>query len=58
MAAKKNSRKEFLLAEKAYKLIQQKRMADIDKTKLQQAIAVRLNDEQFNLYHFVDAWLS
>src|ERR1700744_1294048 len=34
----KNARKEFLLTEKAYKLIQQKRMLDVDKKKLQQAI--------------------
>jgi LAO/AO transport system kinase len=50
----KNSRKEFLLTEKAYKLIQQKRMANIDKKKLQQDIAAALNKGQFNLYDFVD----
>jgi LAO/AO transport system kinase len=55
---KENRRKEFLLAEKAYKLIRQRRMADIDKTKLQQVIAAHLDDEQFNLYTFVDAWLK
>jgi len=51
----KNTRKEFLLTEKAYKLIQQKRMADIDKKKLQQDIAKALKTEGFNLYHFVEA---
>jgi LAO/AO transport system kinase len=50
----KNTRKEFLLAEKAYKLIQQKRMIGIDKTKLQQEIARQIADPQFNLYGFVD----
>jgi LAO/AO transport system kinase len=50
----KNTRKEFLLAEKAYKIIQQKRMAGIDKTKLQQEIAKAITDPQFNLYSFVE----
>ena len=49
-----NSRKAMLLAEKAYRLIQQKRMADVDKKKLQQEIAKALKDENFNLYSFVD----
>lgn len=50
----KNSRKEFLLSEKAYKLIQQKRMADVDKKKLRQDIAEALKGEGFNLYNFVE----
>lgn len=50
----KNSRRGFLLAEKAYKLIQQKRMAGIDKAKLQSAIAETMADPQFNLYHFIE----
>jgi len=49
-----NSRKAMLLAEKAYRLIQQKRMADVDKKKLQQEITKALKDENFNLYSFVD----
>jgi LAO/AO transport system kinase len=49
----KNSRKELLLAEKAYQLIQQKRMADINKKKLQQDIAKALNNPGFNLYEFI-----
>ncbi len=51
----KNHRKEFLLAEKAYKLIQQRRMAGIDKKKLQEDIAASLNDDGFNLYEFVSS---
>ena len=54
----KNKRKEFLLAEKACKIIQQKRMADIDKTKLQQVIAQVMTDPQFNLYSFVEKYYS
>ncbi len=53
----KNNRKEFLLAEKAYKLIQQKRMANVDKGSLIQEIRSGLADGQFNLYHFVDEQL-
>jgi LAO/AO transport system kinase len=52
----KNSRKEFLLTEKAYKLIQQKRMTCIDKKKLQQDIALAVNDAGFNLYTFVEKY--
>jgi LAO/AO transport system kinase len=50
-----NNRKAMLLAEKAYRLIQQKRMADIDKRKLQQDIEKAMGREGFNLYAFVDA---
>ena len=49
-----NHRKNFLLAEKAYKLIQQKRMAGIDKKKLQQIIAKASDHQEFNLYSFVE----
>jgi LAO/AO transport system kinase len=50
----KHSRKEILLADKAYKLVQQKRMADINKKKLQQNIAEALIDPEFNLYKFLE----
>lgn len=52
-----NQRKTYLFSEKAYRIIQQKRMAGIDKRKLQQAIAVASVDESFNLYRFVEKWL-
>lgn len=51
-----NSRKEYLLAEKAYKLIQQKRMATINKVKLQDEVAKAMNEGQFNLYTFVEGY--
>ena len=54
----KNSRKELLLAEKAYQLIQQKRMAGINKKKLQQDIDEALNKPGFNLYEFVTGYVS
>jgi LAO/AO transport system kinase len=55
---KKNSRKELLLSEKAYKLIQNKRMAVIDKKKLQQDIAKALNEPGFNLYSFLEKFAT
>jgi len=54
----KNSRKELLLSEKAYQIIRQKRMAGIDKKKLQQDIAKALSDEDFNLYKFLEEYVS
>jgi LAO/AO transport system kinase len=53
---KKNSRKEFLLAEKAYRIIRQKRMSDVDKQKLRQEIAYALLNGGFNLYAFVEKY--
>jgi LAO/AO transport system kinase len=53
-SGKTNKRKEYLLAEKAYKIIQQKRMANINKVKLQQAITQAMTDPLFNLYSFVE----
>jgi len=50
----KNNRKELLFTEKAYRIIQQKRMAGVDKKKLQHAIAKALSDPGFNLYSFLD----
>lgn len=49
---KKNRRKEYLLAEKACRIIQQKRMRDVDKKKLQQEIAKAMLESSFNLYAF------
>jgi len=55
-SGKTNKRKEYLLAEKAYKIIQQKRMANINKAKLQQTITLAMADPLFNLYSFVDGF--
>ncbi|WP_183575385.1 methylmalonyl Co-A mutase-associated GTPase MeaB [Mucilaginibacter sp. X5P1] len=52
-----NSRKEMLLAEKAYRMIQQKRMTDINKRDLQQQIAKEANQPGFNLYNFVNSYV-
>ncbi|MDB5131961.1 MAG: transport system kinase [Mucilaginibacter sp.] len=57
-AKAKNSRKELLLAEKAYKIIQQKRMEGVDKNKLMQAISLSAADPTFNLYAFVEDYFD
>ena len=54
----KTNRKELLLAEKAWNLVRQKRMADIDKKDLQQAIAKDMRNTDFNLYKFVESWVG
>lgn len=46
-------KKFWLLAEKAYYLIQSGRMKDIDKNELKKALQKRWNDPDFNLYSFV-----
>jgi LAO/AO transport system kinase len=43
----------WLLAEKAFQLIQQKRMKGIDKEVLKKEIAQQLPQGGFNLYRFV-----
>jgi len=50
-------RRELLLTEKAYKLIQQKLTQHIDKKKLQHDVAKASKDEKFNLYSFVDTYV-
>jgi LAO/AO transport system kinase len=49
-----SDKKTWLLAEKAYYLIQQKRMKDINKRNLKNQIESLLQSNTFNLYHFVD----
>ena len=52
-----NDKKAWLLAEKAYFLIQQKRMKGILKESLQQAIRQQLQGNDFNLYRFIQPYL-
>lgn len=55
---KNEDRKAFLLAEKAYQLIRQQRMANIDIKKLRQDITeANKNDTDFNLYNFVAGYI-
>ncbi len=57
-AAFTNEKKAWLLAERAYYLIQQKRMQGIRKGSLQKEIQRLLPSGEFNLYRFVQTYLS
>jgi len=48
-----NERRSWLLAEKAYYLIQQKRMKDVQKKELKLKIDTALQSGEFNLYQFI-----
>lgn len=52
-----NKRRDLLMTEKAYRLIQQRKMKSIDKKKLRQDITEALYSEKFNLYSFVDTYV-
>ncbi len=49
-----SDKKDLLLAEKAWRLLQQKRMRNIDKQELLITIKQQLAKNSFNLYRFVD----
>ncbi|MGZ4118120.1 MAG: methylmalonyl Co-A mutase-associated GTPase MeaB, partial [Bacteroidia bacterium] len=48
-----NLKRPYLLAEKAYRLIQNKKMKSISKQELQKKIEVEMKKKDFNLYKFV-----
>lgn len=50
---KNNDRKYYLLAEKAYHLIEKERMKGINKTELMEKIKAQYHKPGFNLYNFV-----
>jgi LAO/AO transport system kinase len=50
-----SSRKLFLLAEKAWKLIQQGRMKNVDKQQLQMDLSSESSKPNFNLYSFIES---
>jgi LAO/AO transport system kinase len=52
-ASHDDSKRAWLLTERAYHLVQQKRMKGIRKEVLQQAILEQLRNDRFNLYRFV-----
>jgi len=54
----KNNRKALLLSEKAYRLIQYKRMANVDKRKLREDLTKAMVKPGFNLYSFLDHLFS
>jgi LAO/AO transport system kinase len=49
-----NTRKPYLLAEKAFHLIQSERMKDIDKKQIAEDIRKKLEEGDFNLYAYVE----
>lgn len=51
-------RRLYLYAEKAYRLIQNLRMKDIEKQDLRQHIAEAMKTSDFSLYRFVDHYLN
>ena len=55
---KRNERHNFMMAEKAFQLIQHRRMQDIDKTKLRQAVDEALSKSDFNIYKFAESWVK
>jgi LAO/AO transport system kinase len=53
-----NHFKSYLLVEKAYKLIQNERMKDLNKIELKTALEQAQHDDNFNLYTFVKEYLK
>lgn len=49
-------RRSWLLAERAWQLIQRARMRNIDRQALQTAIDAQSKEENFNLYRFASEW--
>jgi LAO/AO transport system kinase len=49
-------KKTLLLAEKAWKIIQDQRMQSVDKKRLQEKILAASNQKDFNIYRFADEW--
>ena len=54
LAQAKNKNRALLYAEKAYQLIQIRRMKNVDKKALLKSIETKLNDAEFNLYKIID----
>jgi LAO/AO transport system kinase len=54
LKSNKNSKKPYLYTVKAFKLIQEDRMKNLDKEKLQQEITEALQSSDFNLYQFIE----
>jgi len=52
-----NSRKPYLYAEKAYKLIQNNRMKEISKSDLLRQVTLKSSEPGFNIYRFIDHYM-
>ena len=53
-----NQRQEFLFAEKAWKLIQNYKMRNVNKKKLTADIQTALQQADFNIYRFADNFVN
>lgn len=53
LSQKQDDKRNIVLAEKAYRLIESKRLQDIDRSKLAAAIKTEREQGNFNLYRFV-----
>ena len=53
-----NARKTYLYTEKAWQLIRQHRMKNVDREKLQEAVKTSMNKGGFQLYRFVEEFIS
>jgi LAO/AO transport system kinase len=53
-----NARKTWLYTEKAWQLIRQHRMKNVDREKLQEAVKTSMNKGGFQLYRFVEEFIS
>lgn len=51
-----NARKNFLLAERAWRLIQSRRMQDMDRVDFQRRVADAAGEPGFNVYRFADGF--
>jgi LAO/AO transport system kinase len=58
LGAQNNHLKSYLLAEKAFKLIQNERMKMIDKQALKLSLEMALKEDHFNLYAFVKSFIQ
>jgi LAO/AO transport system kinase len=56
--ASKNGKRLFLYTEKAFRLIQSRKMKDISKVKLQQDLAKLYHNPGFNLYRFIERYVN
>lgn len=52
-----NSRRDLLLAEKAFRLIQTERMKSVDKKELLEKLRAKINSDDFNLYQFIEKYI-
>lgn len=52
-----HKRRSFLLAEKAFKIIQHYRMGNVDRKLLHSAIVEAMKNKEFNVYRFTDNWI-